>query len=313
MKLKDLTGQKIGKSLVIGQAESKIDTSGRRRTVWNCMCECGNEFEALADSLKRNPNLVCPECTNKNRSKNNRINIINNKYERLTILDVIPGTRPTKVKCMCDCGNEHICLQADVISGRTRSCGCLQAEKASEANVKDWTGCVSNCGVEFLCQDYKNHKGQWVWKCKCGICGNVFSEIPAKVNNGHVTSCGCRTQSLGEEYVKNILQEMKVNFASQYTFDDCRDVYTLRFDFAVLCNNNILGLIEYDGRQHFEEVEVFGGKEGFEKTKKRDGLKNAYCKQHSIPLLRIPYTLSFNEIKDKIYEYYLSLTTAGCA
>lgn len=38
-----------------------------------------------------------------------------------------------------------------------------------------------------------------------------------------------------------------------------------------------------------------------------------YCKTNSIPLLRIPYTTPIKEIEEKLYEYYLSLTTAGCA
>lgn len=313
MRFKDLTGQQLGKSMVLSRAESKIDKSGKARTVWNCKCECGNEFEALADSLKRNPNLVCPECTNKNRSKNNRINVVGNKYGRLTILDIILNTHPTKVKCQCDCGNEHICLQADVVNGHTQSCGCLQSENTSIANTKDWTGYVADCGVEFLYQDYKNDKGQWVWKCKCGVCGNIFSELPARINDGHVTSCGCRVQSCGEAYIQNVLQEMKVNFLPQYTFDDCKNIYMLRFDFAILNNDRPLGLIEYDGRQHFEPIDWFGGEMGFKNTQKRDEIKNAYCKQHAIPLLRLPYALSLNEIKIKIYEYYESLTTAGCA
>ena len=313
MKFKDLTGQQIGRSFVVSRAESKVDLSGKRRTVWNVRCECGNEFTALTDSITRNPNLVCPECTNKDRSKNNRIHVIGNQYGRLTILEVIANTRPVKVKCQCDCGHEHICAQADVISGHTQSCGCLQAEQASAINTKDWTGYVADSGIEFLCQDYQNNKGQWVWKCKCGVCGNIFSELPARINNGHVTSCGCRIQSVGEECVGNILQEMQVTFVPQYTFDDCKNVRVLRFDFAILNNNGLIGLIEYDGKQHFEPIEYFGGEVGFKNTQKRDEIKNRYCKQHNIPLLRLPYTLSLHDIKTKIYEYYESLTTAGCA
>jgi hypothetical protein len=313
MRFKDLTGQQMGRSFIIGRAESKIDPSGKRRTVWNVRCECGNKFTTLTDSITRNPNLVCPECTNKNRSNNNRIHVIGNKYGRLTILEVIPDTRPTQVKCKCDCGNEHICAQADVVSGHTQSCGCLQSEQASTANTKDWTGHVADSGIEFLHQDYKNDKGQWMWKCKCGVCGNLFSELPARINNGHVTSCGCRIQSVGEEYVENILKEMQVTFVPQYTFDNCKNVYVLRFDFAIFNNHNLIGLIEYDGKQHFESIEYFGGEIGFKNTQKRDEIKNTYCKQHSIPLLRLPYTLSLHEIQTKIYEYYESLTTAGCA
>ena len=268
MNFNDLTGKQLGKSMVLNRAESKIDKSGKRRTVWNCKCECGNEFETLADSIKRNFNLVCPECTNKNRSKNNRITIIGNKYGRLTVLDIIPNTYPTKVRCKCDCGNEHICAQADVVSGHTQSCGCLQSENTSMTNTKDWTGYVTESGVKFLRQSYMNNKGQWIWECECPLCGNSFYELPAKVNNGHTTSCGCRIQSFGENYVKTILESMNIEFQPQYTFDDCKNVYVLRFDFGIIYNGKLLGLIEYDGKQHFEPVEFFGGEEGFKKIQK---------------------------------------------
>ena len=82
---------------------------------------------------------------------------------------------------------------------------------------------------------------------------------------------------------------MRIKFIPQYTFNDCKYVYVLRFDFALFKDNEFIGLIEYDGRQHFEPIDVFGGQEGFAKTKKRDEIKNIYCKTHNIPLLRIPY------------------------
>lgn len=106
---------------------------------------------------------------------------------------------------------------------------------------------------------------------------------------------------------------MEVNFIPQYAFDDCRYIYVLHFDFAIFDGEKLLGLIEYDGKQHFEPVVFFGGEDGFNKTKKRDQIKNTYCQTHNIPLLRLPYILSMEEIKYKLYKYYLSLTTAGCA
>ena len=157
-----------------------------------------------------------------------------------------------------------------------------------------------------------NDYGQWVWECRCPLCSNLFYELPAKVNNGHTTSCGCRIQSFGESYIQSLLENMKLQYTSQYTFNDCKNRYVLRFDFALFYDGKLIGLIEYDGKQHFESIEFFGGQEGFIKTKQRDEIKNMYCKTNNIPLLRIPYTMSIEDIRHKIYEYYLSLTTAGC-
>ena len=47
--------------------------------------------------------------------------------------------------------------------------------------------------------------------------------------------------------------------------------------------------ITSDGEQHFKPMRIFGGENGFKETKKRDGIKDTYCKKNNIPLLRIPY------------------------
>lgn len=313
MKLIDLTGKEFKNLTVLYRAEDMISSSGKRLVKWHCRCSCGNEFDVLADNLKKRPNMTCQECANKIRAVKQRKNIIGEKFGRLTIIDILWDYDRSKAVCKCDCGNDYVGIKSDIMSGHTRSCGCLQSENTSIANTKDWTGHMSDYGIEFLHKDRMNDKGQWLWKCRCGVCGNVFTALPAKVNNGHITSCGCRIQSSGEEYIKKILTECKINFIPQYTFNDCKSKYVLRFDFAIIRDNVVLGLIEYDGKQHFEPIEFFGGIEGFEATKSRDKIKNIYCELHNIPLIRLPYTLSADEIKTKIYEYYLSVTTAGCA
>ena len=314
MGFKDITGQRFGKLTVVNRAPNKIDKSGKHRTMWSCKCDCNDKIIIVsADYLKRSN---CPSCgceAKRNKIENNRVNNIGEKFGRLTILDILWDEKRAKAICKCDCGNDYIGVKSDIVTGHTKSCGCLQSENTSLSNTKDWTGHVSDYGVEFLCRDCMNEKGQWLWKCRCGLCNNIFTALPAKVNNGHITSCGCRTQSSGEEYIQKILDEMNIDFISQYIFDDCKNKYPLRFDFAILNNDDVLGLIEYDGKQHFESIDWFGGIDGFNEIQKRDEIKNTYCKSHNIPLLRLPYTLSTYEIKNKIYEYYLSLTTAGCA
>lgn len=55
--------------------------------------------------------------------------------------------------------------------------------------------------------------------------------------------------------------------------------------------------IEYDGEQHFKENRHFGGKEYLEKTKYHDQIKNEYCKNNNIKLIRIKYC---DNIKEKL-------------
>lgn len=54
-------------------------------------------------------------------------------------------------------------------------------------------------------------------------------------------------------------------------------------------------VIEYDGQHHFEEVNFNNKmtekqmKDNFENVKRRDKIKDDYCKENGIKILRIPY------------------------
>lgn len=314
MACQDLTGQKFGLLTVKYRIDDYVKPDGRKVSRWHCECECGGEKDATIEYLKRSQ--IEPSCgclSYKNRVEKNRESFLGQKFGRLTIVEEYFNFHPTKVKCLCDCGEYITVTRADVIIGHTQSCGCLQREKASECNIKDWTGVISEYGVEFLKQECVNSKGQWLWRCKCGLCGNEFVALPAKINNGHITSCGCAIQSSGERYILSVLDGMQIEYSQQYMFADCKYKNSLRYDFAVFNNHKLLYLIEYNGKQHYEQIEFFGGQVGFKETKARDKIKKQYCKLNNIPLLILPYTLSNDEIKKQIYEYHSSLTTAGCA
>lgn len=57
--------------------------------------------------------------------------------------------------------------------------------------------------------------------------------------------------------------------------------------------------IEYQGKQHYEPVEHFGGKEGFEERQKRDEKKKNFCQQHDIELIYFRYDENLSEEKVK--------------
>lgn len=95
------------------------------------------------------------------------------------------------------------------------------------------------------------------------------------------------SMSLGETKVKNILRDMEVEFKSQYRFPNCKNIHTLPFDFYL---PEYKTCIEYDGQQHYMPVQRFGGEETFELNKLRDEIKDRFCEENDIKLIRIPYT-----------------------
>jgi very-short-patch-repair endonuclease len=74
----------------------------------------------------------------------------------------------------------------------------------------------------------------------------------------------------------------------------------LPFDFYLPTINKI---IEYDGEHHFVPVKGWGGEKKYNKIKENDEIKNEYCDDNNIELLRIPYTKTVDEIKKMINSF----------
>lgn len=114
----------------------------------------------------------------------------------------------------------------------------------------------------------------------------VFEQHPMK----HKTGQGCPKcrMSHGERKVKRFLDKNKVLYESQKKFSECKNLNPLPFDFYLpefdVC-------IEYDGEQHFEPRFTKSKKSlsNFEKTKNNDSIKDDFCIDNNIGLLRIPY------------------------
>lgn len=51
-KAEDLTGKRFGKLVVIKKVEPTYDKSGRKYTVWECLCDCGNKTKVRTNNLK---------------------------------------------------------------------------------------------------------------------------------------------------------------------------------------------------------------------------------------------------------------------
>lgn len=299
MKKEDLTGMAFGKLTVI---KMLYNYNNSHTTKCLCKCECGNECIRIAYDLKRSTSSSCG-CGKKEYVRKSCGKEINGmKFGRLSVIETIWDNNPPMVRCLCDCGNIVVLRKSDVQKLHTQSCGCLQSERTSIANTVDHTNRISDYGVKIIKQYKQNQNGQWLWECECGHCGNHFYDLPARIFNGHVRSCGCFKRSSNEVFISNYLDEIGVEYKEQYTFKDCKSDkgYPLYFDFAIFKNNSLFCLIEYDGRQHYNAIDLFGGESALKGTKKRDDIKNMYCTSNNIPLYRFPYTMTNDEIKEKI-------------
>ena len=125
------------------------------------------------------------------------------------------------------------------------------------------------------------------FQCQCGTVYETSCVNFMKHNVFRCPKCA-RSESVMELFIRKFLEKNDINFVPQKRFDDCRDKKPLPFDFYLPEYNLI---IEFDGYHHYYPSR---GEKHFEDTQKHDKMKNVYCDEHNIDLLRIPYWESKN-------------------
>lgn len=165
---KDITGQRFGNLVVIGKHGH--DTSGK--ILWECMCDCGNITYVTASNLKtKYSKTVSCGCYRKKNSSDIHSNDLSNMiFGELTALESVGSSRSRKRiwRCICSCGKECYVNSGGLISGNTRSCGCIKShcEKKISEYLKDhnimfvqqktFIGCIdqSRLRFDFYLPDY---------------------------------------------------------------------------------------------------------------------------------------------------------------
>lgn len=230
--------------------------------------------------------------------KKSMVDITDKKFGKLTALLPTDQRAHHSVMwlCKCDCGNEILLSTKVLISGHTKSCGCLKKEVAGQ----NWVGDSyhGNAGKAFIDETGNTYGkltvlsrgentpfGQAKWKCLCE-CGTITVVSGNQLRTGGTRSCGC-TKSFGELTITKLLNKNNITYKKEYTFNDLKDKGSLRFDFAILDKQNkLLGLIEFHGSQHYLNIPIgYYTQEKLDTIKKHDIIKEQYCNENKIPLL----------------------------
>lgn len=223
--------------------------------------------------------------------------IVGKKFGSWTVLQTEvknPNSHAKRVRkgalCQCDCGTLRYIEYRSLYDKRTTNCGCKTRLEGYKKHQKQGEIALGEkFGDLTVIQDIGMINGTHKCKCKCK-CGNIINVTNDHLKSGHTKSCGCRTLSFGAEKIKNLLIEHKIPFIQEYTFSDLKSPSGgfLRFDFAIFKDSQLYELIEFDGIQHFKPCSGY-----FENKLKQiqqyDKIKNDYCKNHNIQLIRIPY------------------------
>ena len=213
--------------------------------------------------------------------------LIGTKINKWTVLSLKNDRRHADAICQCECGTVKPVNIRNLINNCTKDCGCGRKAMLSETRSKNLIGQKFGKLTVLELLPESNKFNRRMYKCKCD-CGNEIIIPSSSLTTGHTSSCGCLL-SYYNMYISQLLAEKEIEYIAEYSI--CIDDTRYRFDFY-LPKYNLF--IEYDGEQHYQPVGYFKNDEernmlSFQQTQARDKIKNKYCEDNNINLLRIPF------------------------
>ena len=249
----------------------------------SCKCnKCNYEWLVTPDALI-NSKTGCPNCNGGIKNTHEDfVERMKNVNHNIKILGRYNNSS-TKILCKCKiCSYEWNSLPTSLLNNHgCPNCDTNRKRKTHDEFMHEISNINPNINILDLYTGINNKI-----LCECNICGNKWKPTPDSLLRGH--GCPICNKSCGENNINNYLVSKNINFIQQQTFDKLIGVggRKLSYDFY-LPKFNVL--IEYNGIQHYEPVEYFGGERQFKIQQEHDKRKRKYAEDNKIKLIEISY------------------------
>jgi hypothetical protein len=160
LKAVDLIGHRIGCLTVLRRDGS--NSAGD--ATWWVQCSCGSAEKSILSKHLRNGNTKSCGCVRKQ-------DLTQMRFTRLLVLRRNGADKHGNAiwYVQCDCGSpEFSVVGYSLISGNTKSCGCLKLELSRLINVNDLTGRRFGRLIVLRRDGMRGHKSAWLVQCDCG-------------------------------------------------------------------------------------------------------------------------------------------------
>lgn len=276
------------------------------------ICKCGNQFNRKWSNVLLGQ-INCLECSNnilimknKERTKESFLKLIEYidkndlGFNVLTNIDDYKNNKQ-KLDVICKCGNKFNPSLGNIISGKVRQCTLCRNKKSQIKRRLDkdvMTKYIESNGYRI--KDYKYNNGNY-FLVSCGLHDYYWVNYSNFYHSK--TRCKVCNISKGENEISKILDNHNIGYEREKVFNDLigSGGRNLRFDFYI---EELNTLIEFDGEQHF--VPKFDmTDDDFKRQQSHDVMKDNYCLNKNINLIRIKYnqniynTLKKNSILNK--------------
>lgn len=229
------------------------------------------------------------------------LDLTNQKFGRLTAIEVTYTGKVRGWKCKCDCGNEVVVSTSQLNNGIKQSCGCL---------VRDRLARFSLLGKRFGKLIVVEFAGYGIcsrpqWKCKCD-CGNEIIAYSKNLNREATIDCGCgsferKSKANRKEYGKStrnrIIESYKRN-AKKKGLDFSLGQEKIEALFQGNCHycgcgpNNMVDIPKLYGTYTYNGIDRLDPKLGYVETnvvsccQVCNYLKNSYTEQEFLDVIK---------------------------
>lgn len=153
----DLTRQRFGKLIAKEKTDAR-DAGGN--IIWACECDCGKSCVASSAALRSGKKKSC--------GCNRKHDLTGKRFGKLMVINLAPN-KGEKVawNCKCDCGKNTIVITDYLLSGVTKSCGCLRIKHGGVGTklYLVWRGLKNRCSNSNL-PSWNHYGGRGISVCK---------------------------------------------------------------------------------------------------------------------------------------------------
>ena len=271
---------------------SVLDDYKNHNSILKFICPIHGEEKIRYKHIKLNS--ICYHCAHMSRGTNisidNIISIVESKNNDIILNpEEYINYKERNLKIVCGkCGNifktSYSSIKAS--SGYCPDCGMRISGESNKLIAEQVTQRIESIHRNILLnpEDYQNTTTVNL-KIKCGICKErIFITSLSNYDKGKNRCNYCSNYiSKGEQIIKDFLDYRKIKYIFQKRFEGCKNKKKLPFDFYLPDYNMC---IEFDGPHHYYAVYT---EKQYLKTVEHDQIKNKYCEENNIKLIRIPY------------------------
>ena len=284
-------------------------TNARTKIKVKCLID-KHIWYATPDNLLRG--YGCPKCVGKCKTTESFIEDLYLISPHIEVLGEYK-TNNAKIKCYC---KKHKYTWYPTPSHLLQGQGCIYCKKEKISSLgklsqEEFTERLSNVNNKIqVVGKYEDSHTNILVKCK--EYGREWYIIPNNALTRGI-KCTCNKKdniSNGELFIFDTLNKYNIDFIYQFSFEGLLGVNggLLSYDFY-LPKHNLL--IEFQGMQHEQPIDYFGGEEKFKIQKQHDLAKRKYASQNNINLLEIWY-YDYKNI-EKIIVDFLGINKSICA